>query len=414
MVDLKALEKNFDEIAARLKTKGVDEKLLGELKELFEEYKKQKKLLEELQAKQNSFSRLFGEYKREGKDITELKKELEENKAKIAAHQQIVRDLEEKLKSIALQIPNPPDPDVPVGEDEEDNVEIKRVLEPKEFDFTPKEHWELAEVLGWIDFERGVKLAKSRFSVLKKEAAKLERALINFMLEHNAEYGFEEVCVPFMANSATLLGTGQLPKFEEDLFKICDEDLYMIPTAEVPLTNLYRDEIIKNLNKPIKLTAYTPCFRKEAGSGGRDVRGMIRQHQFDKVELVAITRPEDSDKIFEEMVECASSLLTKLGLPHRLVMLCTGDLGFSAAKTIDLEVWLPGQGKYREISSVSNTRDFQARRAQIRFKDGKKNRLVHTLNGSSLAVGRTLIAIMENYQTKEGFIEVPKILEEYM
>ncbi len=414
MVDLKALEKNFDEIAARLKTKGVDEKLLGELKELFEEYKKQKKLLEELQAKQNSFSRLFGEYKREGKDITELKKELEENKAKIAAHQQIVRDLEEKLKSIALQIPNPPDPDVPVGEDEEDNVEIKRVLEPKEFDFTPKEHWELAEVLGWIDFERGVKLAKSRFSVLKKEAAKLERALINFMLEHNAEYGFEEVCVPFMANSATLLGTGQLPKFEEDLFKICDEDLYMIPTAEVPLTNLYRDEIIKNLNKPIKLTAYTPCFRKEAGSGGRDVRGMIRQHQFDKVELVAITRPEDSDKIFEEMVECASSLLTKLGLPHRLVMLCTGDLGFSAAKTIDLEVWLPGQGKYREISSVSNTRDFQARRAQIRFKDGKKNRLVHTLNGSSLAVGRTLIAIMENYQTKEGFIEVPKVLEEYM
>ncbi len=414
MVDLKALEKNFDEIAARLKTKGVDEKLLGELKELFEEYKKQKKLLEELQAKQNSFSRLFGEYKREGKDITELKKELEENKAKIAAHQQIVRDLEEKLKTLALQIPNPPDPDVPVGADEEDNVEIKRVLEPKEFDFTPKEHWELAEILGWIDFERGVKLAKSRFSVLKKEAAKLERALINFMLEHNAEYGFEEVCVPFMANSATLLGTGQLPKFEEDLFKICDEDLYMIPTAEVPLTNLYRDEIIKDLNKPIKLTAYTPCFRKEAGSGGRDVRGMIRQHQFDKVELVAITRPEDSDKIFEEMVECASSLLTKLGLPHRHVMLCTGDLGFSAAKTIDLEVWLPGQGKYREISSVSNTRDFQARRAQIRFKDGKKNRLVHTLNGSSLAVGRTLIAIMENYQTKEGFIEVPKVLEEYM
>ena len=414
MVDLKALEKNFDKIAARLKTKGVDEKLLSELRELFEEYKKQKKLLEEFQAKQNSFSRLFGEFKREGKDITELKKELENNKAKIAAHQQIVRDLEEKLKSLALQIPNPPDPDVPIGEDEEDNVEIKRILEPREFDFEPKEHWELGEKLGWIDFERGVKLAKSRFSVLKKEAAKLERALINFMLDHNASFGFEEVCVPFMANSATLLGTGQLPKFEEDLFKICDEDLYMIPTAEVPLTNLYRDEIIKDLSTPIKLTAYTPCFRKEAGSGGRDVRGMIRQHQFDKVELVAITRPEESDKIFEEMVECASSLLTKLGLPHRLVMLCTGDLGFSAAKTIDLEVWLPGQGKYREISSVSNTRDFQARRARIRYKDGKKNRLVHTLNGSSLAVGRTLIAIMENYQTKEGLIEVPKVLEEYM
>ncbi len=414
MLDLKAVEKNFDEIAARLRTKGVDEKLLEKLKALFEEYKKQKRVLEDLQAKQNSFSKLFGEYKRQGKDITELRQELEENKAKIAAHQEVVRKLYEELETLALQIPNVPDPDVPVGEDEEDNVEIKRVLEPKTFDFTPKEHWELGEALDWIDFKRGVKLAKSRFSVLKNEAARLERALINFMLDHNREYGFEEVCVPFMANSATLLGTGQLPKFEEDLFKVCDEDLYLIPTAEVPLTNLYRDEIIKDLEKPIKLTAYTPCFRKEAGSGGKDIRGMIRQHQFDKVELVAITRPEESDKVFEEMVECASSLLTKLGLPHRHVMLCTGDLGFSAAKTIDLEVWLPGQGKYREISSISNTRDFQARRAKIRFKDGKKNRLVHTLNGSSLAVGRTLVAIMENYQTKDGRIEIPKVLEPYM
>ncbi len=414
MLDLKALEKNFDEIAARLRTKGVEEELLTKLKELFETYKKEKRTLEDLQAKQNSLSKLFGQYKREGKSIDELKKELEENKAKIATYQEIVRNLEAKLKELALTIPNPPDPDVPIGEDENDNVELKRVLEPKAFDFKPKEHWELGEKLGWIDFERGVKLAKSRFSVLKNEAARLERALINFMLDHNKEWGFEEVCVPFMANSATLLGTGQLPKFEEDLFKICDEDLFMIPTAEVPLTNLYRDEIIKNLDKPIKLTAYTPCFRKEAGSGGRDVRGMIRQHQFDKVELVAITKPEESDKVFEEMVECASKLLTKLGLPHRHVLLCTGDLGFSAAKTIDLEVWLPGQGKYREISSISNTRDFQARRAQIRFKEGKKNRLVHTLNGSSLAVGRTLIAIMENYQKADGSIEIPEILRSYM
>ncbi|BAF70487.1 serine--tRNA ligase [Nitratiruptor sp. SB155-2] len=414
MIDLRALEKDFDTIATRLQTKGVEEKVLAELKELFEEYKKEKTILQELQTKQNSLSKMFGQYKREGKDINELKNELEINKGKIAAHQEVVRDLEEKLKNIALTIPNPPDPDVPVGENEEDNVVLKTVLEPKGFDFEPKEHWELGEKLGWIDFERGVKLAKSRFSVLKKEAARLERALINFMLDHNKEYGFEEVCVPFMANSATLLGTGQLPKFEEDLFKICDEDLYMIPTAEVPLTNLYRDEIIKDLEDPIKLTAYTPCFRKEAGSGGRDVRGMIRQHQFDKVELVAITRPEESDKVFDEMVKCASSLLAKLGLPHRHVMLCTGDLGFSAAKTIDLEVWLPGQGKYREISSISNTRDFQARRAQIRFKDGKKNRLVHTLNGSSLAVGRTLIAIMENYQQKDGSIAIPKVLESYL
>jgi len=414
LVDLKALEKNFDEIATRLRTKGVEERLLEELKELFETYKKQKRLLEDLQAKQNSLSKMFGIYKKEGKDIDELKKELEENKAKIAVQQGVVRELEERLKALALTIPNPPDPDVPVGKSEEDNVEIKRVLEPTTFDFEPKEHWELGEKLGWIDFERGVKLAKSRFSVLKKEGARLERALINFMLDHNRSYGFEEVYVPFLANSASLLGTGQLPKFEEDLFKICDEDLYLIPTAEVPLTNLYRDEIIKDLSEPIRLTAYTPCFRKEAGSGGRDVRGMIRQHQFDKVELVAITRPEQSDEVFEQMVACASDLLTKLGLPHRHVMLCTADLGFSAAKTIDLEVWLPGQGKYREISSISNTRDFQARRAQIRFKDGKKNRLAHTLNGSSLAVGRTLIAIMENYQTEDGQIRIPKALEEYL
>jgi len=414
MIDLKALEKNFEEIAGRLRTKGVEEQLLTRLKALFEEYKKEKRVLEDLQAKQNSFSKLFGQYKKEGKDINELKKELEENKAKIAAQQEVVRTLEAKLKELALSIPNPPDPDVPIGKDEEDNVEIKRILEPKAFDFTPKEHWELGEKLGWLDFERGVKLAKSRFTVLKKEAARLERALINFMLDHNREYGFEEVYVPFLANSSTLLGTGQLPKFEEDLFKICDEDLYLIPTAEVPLTNLYREEIIKELTHPIKLTAYTPCFRKEAGSGGRDVRGMIRQHQFDKVELVAITRPEESDEVFEQMVQCASDLLTKLKLPHRHVMLCTGDLGFSAAKTIDLEVWLPGQGKYREISSISNTRDFQARRAQIRFKDGKKNRLVHTLNGSSLAVGRTLIAIMENYQRADGSIAIPQVLQKYL
>ncbi len=414
MVDLRLLEKNFDEVAKRLRTKGVEEKLLAEIKELFETYKKEKRTLEELQAKQNSLSKLFGQYKREGKDINELKEELEINKAKIAAHQEVVRDLQEKLNNLALQIPNPPDPDVPIGKDEEDNVEIKRVLEPKKFDFEPKEHWELGEKLGWIDFERGVKLAKSRFSVLKSTAARLERALINFMLDHNRSYGFEEVCTPFLANSATLLGTGQLPKFADDLFKIEDEDLYLIPTAEVTLTNLYRDEIITDLSSPIKLTAYTPCFRKEAGSGGKDVRGMIRQHQFDKVELVAITKPEESDKVFEEMVECASSLLTKLGLPHRYMMLCTGDLGFSAAKTIDLEVWLPGQGKYREISSISNTRDFQARRAKIRYKEGKKNLLTHTLNGSSLAVGRTLIAIMENYQQKDGTIAIPKALEPYM
>jgi seryl-tRNA synthetase len=315
---------------------------------------------------------------------------------------------------MALNIPNFPDESVPDGADENDNVEIKKVLTPREFDFTPLEHWALAEKNGWIDFERGVKLAKSRFSILKGEAARLERALINFFLDTNAKKGFVEYCVPFLNNSAMLQGTGQLPKFEDDLFKIEGEDLYLIPTSEVPLTNLYHDEILTAKDLPILLTSYTPCFRKEAGSAGRDTRGMIRQHQFDKVEMVAIANPNESEEIFQMMVDNASDILTRLELPHRIVTLCGGDLGFSAATTIDLEVWLPGQDKYREISSVSNTRDFQARRAKIRFKDGKKNSLVHTLNGSALAVGRTLVAIMENYQNEDGSIEIPEVLKKYM
>ncbi len=414
MIDLKLFERDFANVAEKLKSRGVQEDLLKELKELFEEYRAQKSGLQELQTVQNRLSKLFGEYKRKGEDIAELKTRLEENKKNMAAANERLKEIEAKLESLALNIPNIPDEDVPEGVDENDNVEIKRVLEPTKFDFEPKEHYELGEKLGWIDFKRGVKLAKSRFSVLKNEAAALERALINYMLKFNKNRGFEEIWVPAMVNSTALIGTGQLPKFAEDLFKIEKEDLYMIPTAEVPLTNLYQDEIIPDLSEPIKMTAYTPCFRKEAGSGGKDVRGMIRQHQFDKVELVAITRPQDSDKVFQEMIACASDLLSSLGLPHRLVALCRGDLGFSAAKTVDLEVWLPGQNRYREISSVSNTRDFQARRAKIRYKENGKNRLVHTLNGSSLAVGRTLIAIMENYQKKDGSIEIPKVLEPYM
>ena len=307
-----------------------------------------------------------------------------------------------------------PDDSVPEGADEDDNVELRKVLEPKSFSFEPKEHWALAESNGWIDFERGVKLAKSRFSVLRGEAARLERALINFFLDTNATKGFEELCVPFMNNATMLQGTGQLPKFEDDLFKIEGEDLYLIPTAEVPLTNMYNDEILTEKELPLLMTGYTPCFRKEAGSAGRDTRGMIRQHQFDKVEMVAIAHPDKSDEVFEMMVQNASDILTALGLPHRVVELCHGDLGFSAATTIDLEVWLPGQNKYREISSISNTRDFQARRAKIRFKDGKKNRFVHTLNGSALAVGRTIVAIMENYQNEDGTIEIPEVLKKYM
>ena len=414
MIDLKYLENRFEEVSTLLKKRGVKEEFLKELKDIFEEKKGVQKRLESAQAEQNQKSKLFGQYKREGKDITELQKEVAENKVRISALNEELRTLDEKLLELAATIPNIPDNDVPDGVDESDNVEIKRVLEPTTFDFKPKEHWELAEANGWIDFERGVKLSKSRFSALRFMGARLERALINYMLDFNRERGFEEVYVPFMTNADSLFGTGQLPKFADDLFKIEGESLYMIPTAEVPLTNLFRDEILKKEDLPLKLTAYTPCFRKEAGSAGRDTRGIIRQHQFDKVELVSITTPDQSEQVFNEMVNCASDLLTSLGLPHRHVLLCAGDMGFSAAKTVDLEVWLPGQGKYREISSISNTRDFQARRAKIRYKDEKKNRLVHTLNGSSLAVGRTLIAIMENYQQADGSIKLPKVLEKYL
>ncbi|RUM67796.1 MAG: serine--tRNA ligase [Sulfurospirillum sp.] len=413
MIDLKVLQNSFDEVAKKLEKKGIDSNLLEELKQISTKLKEQKALLENLQASQNAKSKLFPQYQKEGKDINTLKEELAKNKQQISIEQEALRELEKSLEDLALNIPNIPDPDVPDGKDEEDNIVLKEVLNIPQFDFTPKEHWDFEE-LDWIDFERGVKLSKSRFSVIKGDAAKLERALVNYMLDFNAKRGFSEVSVPYIVNKNALLGTGQLPKFEDDLFKIEGEELYLIPTAEVPLTNLYQDEIIPKEKLPIKMTSYTQCFRKEAGSAGRDTRGIIRQHQFGKVELVSIASQDSSDEIFNQMVECASDLLSSLGLPHRLVLLCGGDLGFSAAKTIDLEVWLPGQNRYREISSVSNTRDFQARRAKIRYKDEKKNILAHTLNGSSLAVGRTLIAIIENYQQKDGTVKIPEALIEYM
>jgi len=413
MIDIKLLNRDFDGVTAMLQRRNVDTKLLEELRSVHQVFKAVKQELESAQATQNEKSKLFGQYMREKKDITELKIEVEANKVLIAEKQELTRIEEEKLNTILTAIPNIPDEDVPVGEDEDENVELKKVLEPKTFSFTPKEHWELAEN-GWIDFERGVKVAKSRFSVIKGMGAKIERALVNFMLDFNAERGFGEVSVPVITNRPSLMGTGQLPKFEEDLYKIEGEDLYLIPTGEVPVTNLFQDEIIPLAELPIKMTAFTQCFRKEAGSAGRDTRGIIRQHQFPKVELVSITSAEQSDKVFEEMVACASDMLEALGLPYRQMQLCTGDMGFSAARTIDLEVWLPGQATYREISSISNTREFQARRAKIRYKDGKKNLLVHTLNGSSLAVGRTMVAIMENYQNEDGSIDIPEVLKPYI
>ena len=414
MIDLKLLQKDFENVSTQLKRKGVDEELLADLKAKNEALKEAKIAYEAAQAAQNEMSKLFGAYMREKKDVTELKSKVDVNKIKVTELLDVQREAEEALITRAMAVPNLPDENVPDGEDENSNVELRKVLTPREFTFAPKEHWELAEQNGWIDFERGVKLAKSRFSVINGQGAKLERALINFMLDFNEKRGFNEVSVPQIVNRAALEGTGQLPKFEEDLYKIDGEELYLIPTSEVPLTNLYQDEIITSDELPIKMTAHTACFRKEAGSAGRDVRGIIRQHQFHKVELVVISRPDESDKMFDEMLSCASDLLTALELPHRLVTLCTGDLGFGAAKTVDLEVWLPGQATYREISSVSNTRDFQARRAKIRFKDGKANTLVHTLNGSSLAVGRTMVAIMENFQNEDGTINIPVALKAYM
>ncbi|HEC1284578.1 TPA: serine--tRNA ligase, partial [Campylobacter upsaliensis] len=344
----------------------------------------------------------------------ELKQQLSENKTKIATQNQKVKELEERLENLAFKIPNIPDDDVIVGDDEDGNLELKRVLTPPSFDFEPREHFELGEGLEWLDFVRGVKIAQSRFCVLKEEGALLNRALINYMIDFNRSRGFKLVNVPFLVNQNAMFGTGQLPKFKDDMYKVEEEDLYLISTSEIALTNLFNDEILSAENLPLKMTAYSACFRKEAGSAGRDTRGIIRQHQFEKVELVSITSPKQSESVFNEMCDCASDLLSSLGLAHRWMMLCTGDLGFSAAKTIDLEVWLPGQNQFREISSVSNCRDFQARRAKIRYKNEQgKNELVHTLNGSSLAVGRTLVAIMENYQDKNGKIAIPDVLRKY-
>ena len=448
MIDIKLLLNEFDEVAAKLSQKQVDSSVLEALKQQARELKAKKQILESLQESQNKNSKLFGTLKADqakqgaksratessvdSGELEALRASLESNKAAIAQAQEVVRALQEQLESSLATIPNLPDSHTPFGTDESENVELERILTPREFDFTPKEHFELAEQNGWIDFAAGVKLAKSRFSVLRGQGALLSRALINFMIDSNRKAGFELVSTPVIVNSAMLFGTGQLPKFEEDMFKLASfeepdssaveskgikkkgHSLYLISTSEITLTNLYNDCIIKAQDLPICLTAQTPCFRKEAGSAGRDTRGIIREHQFDKVELVAITHPSQSDAMQEKMLRTASKILSDLGLPHRFVRLCSGDLGFSASNTIDIEVWLPGQGCYREISSVSNTRDFQARRAKIRYKEHGKNHFAHTLNGSSLAVGRTLVAIMENYQQKDGTIAIPKVLESYL
>ncbi|GAA9490065.1 serine--tRNA ligase [Helicobacter pylori] len=415
MIDRKLLLQDFDRVALSLKKRNnaIDDGL-ERLREVITRYKKQLIELEGLQAFQNKVSKEFGIKMTQKADASDLKKELENNKIKLNELSKSVGELEQQIDLKLSIIPNLVDEKTPLGTSEEDNIEIKKILTPRNFTFKPKEHFELAQQNGWIDFESGVKLAKSRFSVIRGFGAKIYRALIYLMLDFNEKNGFEIIYTPALVNEKMLFGTGQLPKFKEDVFKIENENLYLIPTAEVTLTNLYNDTIISVENLPIKMTAHTPCFRSEAGSAGKDTRGMIRQHQFDKVELVAITHPKESDAMQECMLESASEILKALELPHRFVQLCSGDLGFSASNTIDIEVWLPGQNCYREISSVSNTRDFQARRAKIRFKENQKNQLAHTLNGSSLAVGRTMVALMENHQQADGSIHIPKALEKYL
>ena len=416
MLDIELLRKNPEFVKERLCLRREDyPRLVDEALRLDEERRSILRELEALRAERNALSKEIGKRKSKGEQTAELEGKVKEIKEKIEGLEAQLSKVEEQLKSIMLSIPNIPRQSVPVGKDETENVEIRRWGVPRDFDFEPKAHYEIGEALGILDFERGASLAGSRFTVMWGWGAKLERALINFMLDFHTSRGYKEVWVPHLVKPEILEGTGQLPKFEEDLY-FCERDgLYLIPTAEVPLTNLFRDTILEEKDLPIYLTAYTPCYRREAGAYGKDIRGIIRQHQFDKVELVKIVHPDTSDQELEKLTADAEEILKLLGLPYRVVALCTGDLGFASAKTYDIEVWFPSQNKYREISSCSNCTDFQARRMNTRFKDSQgRKRFVHTLNGSGLAVGRTLAAILENYQQKDGSVIVPEVLRDYL
>ena len=419
MLDPALFRDNSSGLEARLAERGNGlEQLVQALRRADADRRAIIPVLEEARRAKKALGAQIGTAKRDGQPVDELMVAGQRHATTIETHEGRLDQVEQTRRSLLLRLPNLAHESVPVGTSDTDNVEIRRHGEPTRFDFEAQSHAELGPALGIIDFERGVKLAGARFSVLTGAGARLSRALINFMLDlHTGEHGYVEVEPPFLANPDSLVGTGQLPKFEEDLFKIDgDWNLYLIPTAEVPLANLHRAEILDGRDLPLKYTAYTPCFRSEAGSYGADVRGLIRQHQFDKVELVAYTRPEDSYDMLETLTGQAETVLQRLSLPYRTVVLCTRDMGFAAAKTYDIEVWLPGQQKYREISSCSNTEAFQARRANIKYRpDGKgKAEHVHTLNGSGLAVGRTLIAILENYQQADGSVVVPEALRSYM
>jgi seryl-tRNA synthetase len=423
MLDINFVRENFDQVREKLATRNFDPMLLDNFTRLDAERRSLIRERDELNATSNRLSKEVGALMRDGKKDEAESKRTESRR--IAEHAKAaegkVVELESKFREILVVLPNLPHESVPVGKDESANVEVRRWGSPRDFKaegFEPRDHVDLGNTLGILDQERATKITGARFAVLSGLGAKLERALISFMLDlHTGEHGYREVIPPFIVNAETLYGTGQLPKFESDLFKLVDErGFYLVPTAEVPLTNLHRDEILSEKDLPLSYTAYTPCFRSEAGSYGRDVRGLIRQHQFDKVELVKITRPEDSYEALEQLTRDAERVLQLLGLPYRTVTLSTGDMGFSAAKTYDIEVWLPSQETYREISSCSNCEDFQARRAQIRFRRESKSgtKFVHTLNGSGLAVGRTWLAILENFQQKDGSVRVPEALVPYL
>jgi len=419
MLDPAYIRDHVEEVRQGLRNRGLDpDKALEEIATLETARRRIIPELEGLKRQQNASGDQIAQAKRQGKDATAIQ---EANKARTVQIKQLgfqLDSIEYQRTSATMVLPNLPHTSVPVGKSADENVEVRRHGEPRTFDFQPQPHWDLGPALGIIDFERGAKLAGARFTVLSGAGARLSRALINFMLDlHTREHGYREVEPPFLVNSAALTGTGQLPKFEQDLFKIAgDWDLYLVPTAEVPLTNLHRGEILDGRELPIRYTAYTPCFRSEAGSYGQDVRGLIRQHQFDKVELVKLTTPEQSYDELESLTANAEEVLKRLELPYRTMLLATGDMGFSASKTYDIEVWLPSQKTYREISSCSNTEAFQARRANIKFRAAGTGRaeFVHALNGSGLAVGRTLIAILENYQEKDGSVTIPTALRPYM
>jgi len=416
MIDIKLIRENVDEVIRRLNTRGGDFSHLRNVVKLDEDRRKYLAKVEELKNFRNEKSKMIGLYKKEGKDLAPLMKEVDGIGHQVDELDALVNSTEKKIKDILDVVPNLPSLNVHVGRDDKDNKEIRKFGILPKFSFKPKAHWDLATTLDIIDFDRAAKITGARFAIYKGLGAKLERALINYMLDlHTSEHGYREILPPFMVNANSMYGTGQLPKFEDDLFKLNSVGYYLIPTAEVPVTNMHMDEIINVDQLPIKYCAYTPCFRAEAGAAGRDTRGIIRQHQFNKVELVKFTTPEQSYIELEALTNNAETILKKLELPYRVIQLCTGDMGFASALTYDIEVWLPSYNDYKEISSCSNFEDFQARRANIKFKRDPKAKaeLVHTLNGSGLAVGRAVAAIIENYQNEDGSITIPTVLRPY-